>query len=200
MMEYIKGILTSSCPAKTIIETGGIGYKIHIPLSNYSRLPKLGEPLCLFISTVIREDSHKSYGFLTADERDLFETLIEVSGIGPKTALSLLGHLEAVDLQIAISRSDITSICKVPGIGKKTAERLIVEMRDRIQKNPITQASSSSSSFSKGTKTTSSDALSALINLGYQPLQAQKAINSIIEEKEEEVDLSTLITAALKKL
>ncbi len=198
MMEYIKGILTSSSPAKTIIETGGIGYKIHIPLSNYGKLPKLGEPLCLFISTVIREDSHKSYGFLTADERDLFETLIEVSGIGPKTALSLLGHLEATDLQIAISRSDITSICKVPGIGKKTAERLIVEMRDRIQKNPITQTSSSS--FSKGTKTTSSDALSALINLGYQPLQAQKAINSIIEEKEEEVDLSTLITAALKKL
>ncbi|MES2199979.1 MAG: Holliday junction branch migration protein RuvA [Chlamydiota bacterium] len=198
MMEYIKGILTSSCPAKTIVETGGIGYKIHIPLSNYSKLPKLGEPICLFISTVIREDSHKSYGFLTADERDLFEILIEVSGIGPKTALSLLGHLEACDLQIAISRSDITSICKVPGIGKKTAERLIVEMRDRIQKNPITPVFSPSSN--KSVKTISSDALSALINLGYQPLQAQKVINSIIEEKEEEVDLSTLITAALKKL
>ncbi len=198
MMEYIKGTLTSSSPAKTIIETGGIGYKIHIPLSNYSKLPKIGDPLCLFISTVIREDSHKSYGFLTADERDLFETLIEVSGIGPKTALSLLGHLEALDLQIAISRSDITSICKVPGIGKKTAERLIVEMRDKIQKNPITPVSISSSN--KSNRTTSGDALSALINLGYQPLQAQKAINSIVEGKEEEVDLSALITAALKKL
>lgn len=198
MMEYIKGILTISTPAKTIIETGGIGYKILIPLSNYSKLPKLGESVCLFLSTVIREDSHKNYGFLTTDERDLFETLIEVSGIGPKTALALLGHLESTDLQIAISRSDITSICKVPGIGKKTAERLIVEMRDKIQKNPIAQATFPSNV--KSNKTTASDALSALINLGYQPLHAQKAINSIIEEKEEEVDLSTLITAALKKL
>lgn len=198
MMEYIKGILTSSSPLKTIVETGGIGYKIYIPLSNYSKLPKQGEPLCLFISTVIREDSHKNYGFLTAEERDLFETLIEVSGIGPKTALSLLGHLEACDLQIAISQSDITSICRVPGIGKKTAERLIVEMRDRIKKNPITQSPAPSSN--KNDRTTSGDALSALINLGYQPLQAQKAINSIIEGKDEEVDLSTLITAALKKL
>ncbi|MBS0628487.1 MAG: Holliday junction branch migration protein RuvA [Verrucomicrobia bacterium] len=198
MMEYIKGILTISTPTKTILETGGIGYKILIPLSNYAKLPKIGEPVCLFLSTVIREDSHKNYGFLTANERDLFETLIEVSGIGPKTALALLGHLDSTDLQIAISRSDITSICKVPGIGKKTAERLIVEMRDKIQKNNISQVTFPSNA--KSNKTTASDALSALINLGYQPLHAQKAINSIIEEKEEEVDLSTLITAALKKL
>ena len=198
MMEYIKGTLISASPAKTIVETGGIGYKIFLPLSNYSKLPKIGESVCLFLSTVIREDSHKNYGFLTADERDLFEVVIEVSGIGPKTGLALLGHLEPQNLQIAISRSDITSICKVPGIGKKTAERLIIEMRDRIQKNPITQSPFLSSS--KEEKGAARDALSALINLGYQPLHAQKAINSIIEGKEEEIDLSTLITAALKKL
>ncbi len=197
MMDYIKGVLTYSSPAKTVIETGGIGYKLQIPLGNYSKLPKTGEPICLFISTVIREDSHKNYGFLTTDERDLFETLIEVSGIGPKTALALLGHLEATDLQIAISRSDISSICKVPGIGKKTAERLIVEMRDRMQKNPITSDFSSPSKPGKGI---ASDALSALIHLGYQPLQAQKAVNSVIKEKDEEPELSALITAALKKL
>lgn len=197
MMEYIKGLLSESTPSKTIVETGGIGYRIHIPLSNYAKLPKLGQPICLFLSTVIREDSHKNYGFLTAQERDLFETLIDVSGIGPKTALALLGHIEACDLQMAISSSDINSICKVPGIGKKTAERLIVEMRDRVQKN---QAFSLSFSSSRSEKTTATDALSALVNLGYPALQVQKTVKFIIESEDKEWELAELITCALKKL
>jgi len=198
MMDYIKGILTISNPVKTVVETAGIGYRIHLPLSCYGKLPKVGEPVQLFLSTVIREDSHKNYGFLTSEERDLFETLIDVSGIGPKTGLALLGHLDAGDLQIAISTSDITGICKVPGIGKKTAERLILEMRDRIQKNGISYPCFAGSS--KDGKNAAHDALSALINLGYQPLHAQKAINSIFEEIGRDQDLSTLITHALKKL
>ena len=196
MMEYIKGILTDSSPLKTIIEAGGIGYCIHIPLSNYSKLPKLGSMVCLYLKTVIREDSHKNYGFLTIEERDLFETLIDVSGIGPKTALSLLGHLAPSDLQMAISSSDITGICKVPGIGKKTAERLIVEMRDKVQKKDFP----SLPSLIKSEKAVANDALSALVNLGYQPIQAQKAIKLILDQKTEEPNLSELITLALKKL
>ena len=196
MIEYIKGILTESTPLKTVVEVNGIGYKIFTPLSNYSKLPAIGEKVCLFISVVIREDSHKHFGFLTSAERDLFETLIEVSGIGPKTGLALLGHLDATDLQIAISQSDLTSICKVPGIGKKTAERLIVEMRDRIQKNSTSIPISSSS---KTEPSLAGDALRALINLGYQPLQAQKAIRSVIDE-DEGSDLGKVITLALRKL
>ncbi len=198
MIEYIKGTLTVSTPLKTVVEVGGIGYCIFIPLSNYSKLPSIGEPVCLFISTIIREDSHKQYGFLTPAERDLFETLIEVSGIGPKTALALLGHLEASDLQIAISQSDLTSICKVPGIGKKTAERLIVEMRDRFQKSAASLPSLSS--LSKSGSSVVNDALSALVNLGYQPLHAQKAVKLAIEENKQEEDLGRLITLALRKL
>ena len=197
MIEYIKGILSYSTPLKTVIESGGIGYKIYIPLNNYSKLPALGKEICLFISSVIREDSHKYFGFLSAEERDLFETLTDVSGIGPKTALALLGHLEAADLQIAISQSDLSSICKVPGIGKKTAERLIVEMRDRFQKSAIGLPTSPSS---KSEPSVVGDALRALINLGYQPLQAQKAVKAVIEEHTEEPDLSKLITSALRKL
>ena len=197
MIEYIKGTLADSSPTKTIIDIGGIGHRIAIPLSNYSKLPKIGEQVRLFLSTIIREDSHKNYGFLTSDERDLFENLINVSGIGPKTALALLGHLEASDLQIAISQSDITSICKVPGIGKKTAERLIIEMRDRVQKMTTLQCSIPSSMAGK---TIANDALSALVNLGYQPIPVQKAIKLIIETSEKEHDLAELITAALKKL
>ena len=196
MIEYIKGTLADSSPTKTIIDIGGIGHRIAIPLSNYSKLPKIGEQVRLFISTIIREDAHKNYGFLTSDERDLFESLINVSGIGPKTALSLLGHLEPVDLQIAISQSDITSICKVPGIGKKTAERLIIEMRDRVQKISSIQAIIPAATD----KTVANDALSALVNLGYQPLQVQKAIKFIIDGSEKEHDLAGLITATLKKL
>lgn len=198
MIDYIKGILISGSPSKAVIETGGIGYALFIPLGNYAKLPEIGSPVRLFLSTVIREDSHKSYGFLTSEERDLFETLIEVSGIGPKTGLALLGHLEAEELQIAISRSDVHRICKVPGIGKKTAERLIVEMRDRMQKNPFPLPPKTANDAS--TSGMASDALSALINLGYQPLSAQKVIHTLLRENEEALDLSSLITAALKKL
>lgn len=198
MMEYIKGILTSSSLEKTIVEVGGIGYRISIPLSNYTKLPKIGEPLQLFLSTVIREDSQKHYGFLTLEERDLFEVLTQISGIGPKTALSLLGHLEAPDLQLAISSSDVQSICKVPGIGKKTAERLIIEMRDKVQKNPIAKISIPSHRSSH--TSTAQDALSALINLGYQPALAQKAVYATLEEVNEDADLAVVITTSLKKL
>ena len=195
-MEYIKGTLVSTSPLKTVIDVGGIGYKIYTPLSNYAKLPNIGTSVCFFVLTVIREDSHKNYGFLTPGERDLFEALIDVSGIGPKTGLALLGHLEPSDLQIAISMSDVTGICKVPGIGKKTAERLIIEMRDRVQKNNALIPPASL----KGNKTISGDAVSALINLGYQPAMAQKTIQSILSEKEIEPDLSELISSALKKL
>jgi holliday junction DNA helicase RuvA len=196
MMEYIKGTLASASPVKIVVDIGGIGYKIYTPLSNYSKLPHVGQSVCFFVLTVIRDDSHKNYGFLTPGERDLFEALIDVSGIGPKTGLALLGHLEPSDLQVAISQSDVTGICKVPGIGKKTAERLIIEMRDRVQKNNTLMPPSTT----KGDKTVSGDAVSALINLGYQPAMAQKTIQSILSDKESEPDLSELISSALKKL
>lgn len=196
MIEYIKGILIESSPLKTVLELNGIGYKILIPLSNYAKLPSIGKQVCLFISSVIREDSHRYFGFLTEEERDLFETLIEISGIGPKTALALLGHLEPTDLQIAVSQSDLTGICKVPGIGKKTAERLIVEMRDKVQKNSTLFSLPSS----KSEPTLAGDALRALVNLGYQPLPAQKAVKSAIDEGNQETDLGKIITSALRKL
>lgn len=199
MIEYIKGILTdASPPLKVTIETGGIGYKIYIPVSHYALLPKIGEPVCLFLSAVIREDSHKHYGFLTLHERDLFEDLIVVSGVGPKTALTLLGHLVPDDLQIAISKSDVNTICKVPGIGKKTAERLIVEMRDRLIKKPLALTSLPISSAPSNS--CAQDALSALVNLGYPAIQAQKAVQTILLEKGEHLDLASLITLSLKKI
>lgn len=194
MMEYLQGTLISASPLKTVVEVHGIGYRLALPLSHYSKLPQIGRPVLLYISTVIREDSHRHYGFLTLGERDLFEVLIEVSGIGPKTALALIGHLEATYLQQAISQSNLALLCKVPGIGRKTAERLIVEMKDKILKT------FSSVSQIPGEKETASDALSALINLGYQPMQAQKAIKTAEELAEHELALPELITRALQHI
>lgn len=195
MIEYIKGTLVSSTPERTIVDVQGIGYKLFIPLSNYSKLPQEGKSICFYVAAVIREDSHKYYGFLSMKERDLFEVLIDVSGIGPKTALSLLGHLQPQDLQLAISSSDVSSICRVPGIGKKTAERLIVDMRDRVQKaSPIFAPTVENGGSLQG------DAISALVNLGYQPAAAQKTIQSILSEETSPNELSGVITLALKRL
>lgn len=193
MIEYIKGTLTDSSPSHAVLETQGIGYKLAIPLNNYGKLPQQGKEAILFVSTVIREDAHKSYGFVTRTERNFFEKLIEVSGIGPKTALALIGHMELSDLQLAIAQSNVTLLSKVPGIGKKTAERLVVELKDKTQK-----ISEVSIAAPKGKKDVFSDALSALVNLGYHPLQAQKAVKQVLSESEKEHDLASVITLALR--
>jgi Holliday junction DNA helicase RuvA len=196
MFEYIKGTLTESTPNKVTLETHGVGYLLFIPLNNFAKLPSLGTALILYVSTVIREESHKNYGFLTREERNLFESLIDVSGIGPKTGLALLGHLEINDLQFAISQGNATLLSKIPGIGKKTAERLIVEMRDKVNKlgdklpsHPLSQS---------GEQGVIADAISALIHLGYNPAQAQKAVKSSLPKNDQEPQLAQLITAALR--
>lgn len=191
MLEYIRGKLTLTTPMKAIVEINGLGYALHIALSTYSKLPQNGQEVFFFISTVIREDSHKLYGFLSASERDLFERLNEISGIGPKTSLALLGHLDPTELQMAIAAANVSLISKAPGIGKKTAERLIVEMRDKM----LTPASCSSQPSG-----ITADAIAALIHLGYNPLQAQKAITSVLQDGSQMLSLPELITLALKTI
>lgn len=197
MYEYIRGKLIEATPLKTVVEVSGIGYSLLIPVNHYSNLPPFGKDVTFYLSLIVREDAHLLYGFLSRAERDLFERLITVSGIGPKTALALIGHLEAADLQLAVSQGNLTLLCKVPGIGKKTAERLIVDMRDKFKKEPLTDLSSK---HLKGSSSIPSDALNALIHLGYNPLYAQKAIKTALDASEEELALPKLITAALRCL
>ena len=160
-----------------------MGYSILIPLNNYSKLPQTGSEIFFYILPVIREDAHTLFGFLTCGERELFKKLNDVSGIGPKTALALIGHMEASDLQIAISQGNLTLLCKVPGIGKKTAERLIVDLRDAIKKTSLADI--------KGASPLTSDALNALVNLGYNPLHAQKAIQEVMKNVQNVVFLNS---------
>ena len=197
MFEYIKGILVSLTPHQAVVDVGGIGYLLYIPLSAFSAMPPMGEETLFYISSIIREDSHKNFGFLTSEERDLFEKIGGVSGIGPKTALALIGHLDSSALETAITTANTTILSKIPGIGKKTAERLIVELRDKVLKGlrkaplPHTQKQEISEEDQMV-----NDALSALMNLGYNSLQAQQAIKKALATQTPP-DLSTLIRTAL---
>ena len=192
MLEYIKGRLIEAFPTKISLETNGLGYLIFIPLSSFGKLPQIGSELLVYVSLVIREDSHRLFGFLSKDERNLFETLCEISGVGPKTALSILGHMPIHELQSALSREDVQRMIKIPGIGKKTAERLVLELRDKY-KNILTEISVDESSQKILT-----DATSALVHLGYQPKEAERLASRVYEQAERKPNLSQLITLILK--
>jgi len=198
MFEYLRGKLISATPSKVIIEVGGIGYRILIPLSAFGRLPVPGQEVLLFIAQVIREDAHTFYGFANREERDLFFTFCDISGIGPKTALALIGHMEINTLYAAINQGQIPLLCKIPGIGKKTAERLVIEMRDKLQ--PKEKQLAIASLDPSGKNSIVADAMNALINLGYNTLQAQKAIAAALNANKQENDLASLITASLRHL
>jgi Holliday junction DNA helicase RuvA len=192
MYAYIRGVLTRATPDAVVVEAGGVGYRIGIPLSAFSRLPQVGLELKLFVAHVVREDAELLYGFLEERGRDFFEQLTAISGVGPKMALALIGHLEPRDLQRALSQENISLICKVPGIGKKTAERLVIELRDKMQLIQE-EAPSYVSSAEK-------DALSALLRLGYPEPRAEKAVQTVVKEAKSELSLAQLITLALRQI
>lgn len=201
MIDYIQGKLTEATPNKATIEIHGIGYGLMIPLNNYSKLPQVGQHVLLYVSSVIREDAHRHFGFLTRAERDLFEKLIEVSGIGPKTGLALIGHMELSDLYAAVSQANVNLICKVPGIGKKTAERLIIDLRDKLKgvdKGDLPAIMPSGTSESALPMV--SDAISALTNLGYPAAQAQNAVKKALSKSKDEPKLANLIMLALQNI
>jgi len=197
MFEFIRGKLAIGALNKAVVDVGGIGYAVLIALNTYARLPQIGQEVLFYVSPVIREDAHLLYGFLTQDERDLFEKLTLISGIGPKTAIALIGHMEIADLQMAILHENIALLSKVPGIGKKTAERLVIEMRDKIKNEKSTSLSVLDPESPKGTI---ADAISALVNLGYHPMQAQKAVKKAVGEGQDEPELGRLITLALRSI
>lgn len=185
MYAFLKGTLVETTPEGTVLDCSGIGYLIHTP-SNFHETP--GSETTLHISAVYREDSQKLFGFATKKEKELFEKLSDVSGIGPKTALNLISHLSGDDLVSAITHSNTKLLSRVPGIGKKTAERLIVDMRDKVAK------------LSLGKLPVQNDAINALMNLGYSMPKAKSAIDSALAQSDKPPPLSQLITSALKFL
>jgi Holliday junction DNA helicase RuvA len=196
MFEYIRGKLIEITPTKITIEANNIGYNILIPISVFSSLPEKNSEILCYTFLVIKEDSHTLYGFLEKEEKELFKLLITVSGIGPKIALLIIGNIEFSNFQRALKNSDIGVICKIPGIGKKTAERLIIELRDKIK----IVGGDFSNSLEKEEKLYIFDAVNALVNLGYNHIQAQKVVKKAAEKNKGEKDVGRLISLALKSL
>lgn len=201
MFAFVQGKLVKASPTSVIIETGGIGYRIYIPVNVYSKLPQIGQTTLMHTSYIVRELSHTLYGFLAVAECEVFETLMGVTGIGPKLALSLIGHLPLIDLQRAIASNDLVTICKVPGIGKKTAERLMIELRDKLSTYQSEDPSDKAFPMPHNiAQQKISDAMGALVNLGYNQATAQKAIKKTLQDSSTELDLAGLITISLKHI
>lgn len=193
MYEYLKGELVEITEHFVVIDVKGIGYKVFIPLHLYGTL-SLGKEILFFTHFVVKEEEHQLYGFLNKTERTLFEKLIEISGIGPKTALNIIGHLPLPLFQQAVHANHVKTFTQIPGIGKKTAERLLLELRDKqfLQKEFSAQEKHSLGS------TKLVDALSALTNLGFSHVVAREAIDKAVKELPKDSDLETLITYILK--
>lgn len=200
MFSYLKGTLISSTPSQIILETNGIGYAISIPCSLFGKLPLPGSPLHIHTSFIVREFSHSLYGFLEIQERELFEMLLNISGVGPKLALSIIGHLDQTELKYAVNEGELKTLCKVPGVGKKTAERLIVELKDKLKEFFPQSPSDLSISLPHSFAGIAQDAVMALINLGYTQNMAQKAVKHTLSQVDEKPDLAQLITSSLKNI
>jgi len=173
MIAHLRGRLIAKHPNQAIVETGGVGYDINISVPTFSDLPGVGGEVALHIHTHVREDSIALYGFLRPAEKQLFEKLIGVSGIGPKLAITILSGMAADEMVAAIRGNDIARLTRIPGIGKKTAERLVLELRDRL---PVAIAGETAAA--PAMSAVEEDVLSALMNLGYQRAAAEKALST----------------------
>ncbi len=197
MYESIRGTLKEKSPHQAIVECSGLAYRLLIPLSTYTKLPFHESSVLLYLSQVIREDAHSLYAFFTKEERALFELLLSISGIGPKTAVGIVGHMERAFFEEAIRAQDIRLLSKLPGIGKKTAERLILELRDKF----ATQGNKEEKVLGRtGAPSPEGDAMNALIHLGYAPLDANRAVQKALKSTEKPMELGDLITSALRQL
>ncbi len=194
MYEYITGTLIQVTPEYTVVEAGGIGYRLFTPLSVLSAGLAPKSTVQFYLSPVYREDSQKLFAFLTLEERTFFEKLSSISGIGPKTALSLIGHMSASELTSAIQTSNAKLISRVPGIGQKTAERLIVEMKDKLH---LVKKKAPTPIVTDGDHLLA-DGVNALINLGYNNDRASAAIQKAMDKLEGEAKLDSLIKLALQ--
>jgi len=190
MIEHVRGVLQYKSPTFIVIETGGIGYKISLPLSSYELLPAEGDEIKINTYLHYREDNLALYGFLSQEERNFFLLLISISKIGPKSALRMLSSISPSEFKKAIKRGDLTTLTDIPGIGKKTAQRLILELKEKIEEEEEI--------IEVGDEELVKDTLSALLSLGYTRNEARKAVKEAINASKEEIDLASLIKKALK--
>lgn len=199
MIARLHGTLVEKTPGRIIIDVGGVGYEVQVPLPTFYPLGETGTDVVLRIHTHVREDVIALYGFATSLEHNLFERLIAITGIGPKLALAVLSGIEPLDLIAAIRRQDVARLSAIPGIGRKTAERIGLELKDRLP--VVVEAVGRAQPEPSPEDHLRSDLLSALINLGYQRAPAEKAIEKVIQGAPEagfEQTLKTVLKAMMK--
>lgn len=199
MITFLQGKLVESLPTHVIVDVNGVGYEALIPLSSFDKLPQPGQPVKLLTQLVVREDAHTLYGFMTAEERDLFRLLTNtVSGIGPKTALNILSGISAVAFRGAVANSDVKALSQISGVGKKTAERIVVELRDKVGKAGAWEASSSKHGLSADEQRIN-DAVLALVALGFKQLEAHDSVRAAQAVLGTQANVEELVRACLKK-
>lgn len=208
MIAFIHGTLIECQLTLAILEVNGIGYEVHVPLTTVERLPSLGETVKLFTHATYREDAQTLYGFIDRESRDFFRMIVDkVSGIGPKIALNLLGSLSLPTLKVSIANGDVGMLSKAQGLGKKTAERIVVELKDKVlpeeftvQTTTVPVSPNSKESLSTNQNLTNyQDAVSALLTLGYKATDADQAIRRASESMDKNASTEELIRIALSK-
>jgi len=176
MIGHLRGRLVRKAPPALIVDVSGVGYELEAPMSTFYRLPELGGEVELHTHLVVREDAHLLYGFATEDERRLFRDLLRVTGIGPKIGLALLSGMDADTFMRCVEAQDVAALTRIPGIGRKIAERLLIEMRDRIRALGQMPSDSSKTGVAAGAR---AEAYAALVALGYKPVEVNRLLQSV---------------------
>ena len=191
MIAHLRGKLISKHPNQAVVEAAGVGYEVNISIPTFSGLPALGSEVGLFIYTHVREDALSLFGFLRSEDKQLFERLISVSGIGPKLAITILSGMETDAMVASIKGNNVPSLTRIPGIGKKTAERMVLELRDKLDAFGVPEAAAAATPVEE-------DVVSALVNLGYQRVLVEKALGRVTKATDETFD--TLFRKSLAAL
>jgi Holliday junction DNA helicase RuvA len=200
LIAHLEGVLREKAPTRVVVATGGVGYELFVSLSTHAALPDEGKTVSLRVHTHVREDAIQLFGFHTDLERALFELLLRVSGVGPKLAQAVLSGIAPAELAGALGRGDAGALCRVPGVGSKTAQRLVVELRDRVAGLVAAAETAAASKEAAAPDARLDEVVSALVNLGTARARAERVACEVLERAEAEAPLEALIRAALQRL
>jgi Holliday junction DNA helicase RuvA len=199
MITFLDGTLAAALPTQATVDVSGVGYEVSIPLSSYDKLPPVGQPVHLLTHLHVREDAHILYGFMSAPERDLFRLLVNnVSGIGPKLALAVLSGMSVNNFKTAVVNADVTALSKISGLGKKTAERIVLELKDKVGVAAAWEAASATHAPTPE-QGQANEAVLALIALGYKQVDAYRVVREL-QQKEPGKSAEELVRLALKQI
>ena len=200
MIALISGKIVHKGISHVIVDVHGVGYRIFIPLTTFYELPEAGQIITLHVHTNVKQDAINLFGFYTVQERDLFQLMISVSGIGPKMSMNILSGISAQDLLRAISGGNVGKLVNIPGVGKKMAERLILELKEKVIKKMMLEEMPTANDQHQAGEIIVEDALSALVNLGYKSNVAKDALDKVLRASEEELGMDKLLKKTLKIL